>query len=164
MITQPRLKELLSYDPTTGHFTWLMGWSRTPAGSRAGTVTRNAYGYRYIMIPKRFYAAHQLAWLFMTGRWPTDEIDHINRQADDNRFVNLRECTRSQNQANIGLSKANKSGIKGVHKCTKSGRWRALIKINGRIRNLGFFDDLEEAAAAYREAAAELFGEFSHAA
>jgi HNH endonuclease len=91
---------------------------------------------------------------------PEIHVDHIDGNGLNNQRSNLRIATRAQNQHNRGLSRNNKSGRKGVHRHT-GGRWRAGIRVNRRQIDLGLFDDLEAAAAAYDAAALEYYGEFA---
>lgn len=90
-----------------------------------------------------------------------EEVDHRNGNPLDNRRENLRLATRSENGRNRRLSTASTSGYKGVSLHKRSGKWHAAIKINGRIKNLGYFDTPEQAYAAYCESALELHGEFA---
>lgn len=159
-LTQARLREVLSYDPETGVFTRLVATSnRVAVGSDAGTTRID--GYIQIHIDGRLYSAHRLAWLYMTGEWPSDKVDHINRRKFDNRWGNLREANTSQNACNSLVRIDNTSGVRGVSFCKTTNRWRALIVVNGKRRHLGRFDDIGSAAAAYAVAAREAFGEFA---
>lgn len=97
------------------------------------------------------YKAHRLAWFIHHGRWPAEEIDHINMVRDDNRLANLREASHNDNQHNRQRARAdNKLGILGVS--TYRGRFKAQIEINGENRYLGLFDTAEQAHTAYLEA------------
>lgn len=149
-VTDETLKALLHYDPQTGAFTWLAGQRR---GTSAGSG--QSKGYMQIVIGGRKYYAHRLAWLYMTGKWPGIQIDHINGNKGDNRFSNLREVTPAQNQHNTGANKLNQSGFKGVSKRKKYEGWEAQIRINGKRTYLGTFSSPEEASAAYQAAAVE---------
>lgn len=161
MLTHDRLTELLSYDPDSGRFVWLQSRSRTKAGSEAGSINRQD-GYRLINIDGQAYQAHRLAWFFVMRRWPAAEIDHVNGSKADNRLCNLREASRKENQRNVGLTRANTSGFKGVYwHPSGPGWWRASIRIDGHNRHLGLFPDRESAARAYQRAAVEAFGEFA---
>lgn len=153
------LRELLAYDPDTGIFTWKVDVARNvKAGSVAGSTV--GIGYRNIRIYRLAYRAHRLAWLFMTGKWPIDMIDHINGVRDDNRFANLREATCEQNRRNSGKHAASGSGFKGVS--WKEGRgWRAYIHVQGKQRHLGYFSTPGKAHAAYVAAAKKYHGEFA---
>ena len=148
ILTQERLKELLSYDPETGVFVRIKQTSsNAKIGDVAGTIKRD--GYRYIQIDRKQIGEHRLAWFYMTGAFPPDQIDHINRNKTDNRFVNLRTVTGSENQHNQGINRVNTSGYKGVsyQKCCK--KWYASIQFNNVQKNLGRFSTAEEASAAY---------------
>src|SRR4051812_10516942 len=122
MLTQERLKELLSYDPLTGVFLWLEDRGGKRAGDVAGCEKRV---YTLISVDDQIYRAHHLAWLYMTGEWPDPFVDHRDLNKHNNIWTNLREATKSQNQANIGLIKSNKSGFKGVSRY-RAGESRGL--------------------------------------
>jgi hypothetical protein len=160
-LTLDRLREVLSYDSDTGAFTWLKSRGRAGAGSVAGSIGR--IGYRYIHVDDRSYFAHRLAWLYTHGRWPDDEIDHVNGAYDDNRLANLREATHAENARNKRKPSTNRSGAKGVSR-HRTGRWQAFIGIGGEMNYLGLFDTVEAASAAYETAATSLFGRFKRAA
>ena len=98
MLTANRLHKVLSYAPTTGIFRWKMSASsRAPVGAIAGA--KNGRGYHQIRIGGRPYSASRLAWLYMTGKWPTSEISYINGKPSDTRWANLREATSLQNRS-----------------------------------------------------------------
>lgn len=162
-----RLRELLSYDNQTGFFTWLVA-KRSPCGSgavntgdRAGSFGNK--GYVYIGIDGVRYSAHRLAWLYMYDVWPAVEIDHRDRNPSNNAIDNLRLATRKQNNANIGASKNNKSGVKGVCFEKRRRKWRAVISVDGKQRHLGLFAKIDDARAAYVRAESEIYGQFCHA-
>jgi HNH endonuclease/AP2 domain len=117
-------------------------------------------GYRRITIKGRIYQAHQLAWLYMTGKWCSRVIDHRDGDPSNNRWANLRRATISQNNANRRIHRNNKCGFKGVVR-NHIGRWCAAIYKDGRRYHLGSFATPEEAHAAYVAAARKLFGEFA---
>jgi hypothetical protein len=145
----------ISYDPSTGALTWVAGLRR---GQTAGCLKND--GYRRVTIGGVNYAEHRLIWFLMTGEWPELQIDHRNGVRDDNRWVNLRQATASQNTANC-----RKRGpwLKG---CTRrrNGRFQAQIGVRGERSYLGTFDTEAEAHAAYLEAAKASFAEFARAA
>lgn len=164
-LTAMILRGLLSYDAETGAFTWLrrvddLGWSTRFAGTVAGSTT-SSHGYPAIRIGGTDYLAHRLVWLYSYGKWPERQIDHINGVRTDNRLSNLREASRHQNNQNVGLSKNNRSGVKGVSWDTKRGKWVAMITANGKQWSLGRFDEFKDAAAARRAAEFEHHGEFA---
>jgi hypothetical protein len=155
MLTQQRLKELFAYDPDTGILTRLVSTNRmAKAGTDAGTS--DGAGYLRISIDRRRYRAHRLAWLYVHGEFPSAEIDHINRVRSDNRLLNLRAATKSENQQNTTTKVNNISGVKGVHwsKCAK--KWQAEICVDGRSTYLGVYANLEAATAAYLTASASI--------
>ncbi len=156
-LTAERLKEHLSYDPLTGVFLWKPRRWRSAKGE-AGCL--NAKGYLVITIDNRQYSAHHLAWLYVFGEWPREELDHHDTNRSNNRISNLREAEPIENRANTRPRGA--SGFKGVRK--KSSRWEASIVHRGLYIYLGTFDTPELAAASYHSKAIELYGEFARAA
>jgi len=173
MITQSQLKELLYYDSDNGDFIWKKrdqskfanrcscnGWNSRYSGTVAGNITDR--GYRRIKIGFKLYKAHRLAFLYMTGKSPLNQTDHINGIRDDNKWDNLREATNAQNQANVGISASNTSGYKGVSWDKRAEKWRSRIQLNGITHHLGYFDTAEEAHHAYCRAADKYCGEFKN--
>ena len=87
------------------------------------------------------------------------EVDHINQNGVDNRRINLRIATATQNRQNTSKQKSNTSGYKGVMK--DKTKWRAMIRDNGRRIHLGMFDNKIDAAIAYNKAAIKYHKEFA---
>ena len=135
------LHRVVIYDPELGHFYW------RDTGER---ILRLRF-----RIGQRLYSAHRLAWLYMTGSWPTSHIDHINGDRRDNRFCNLREATPAENAQNKSLYSNNTSGYPGVHWDRKAQLWRAQIRVQGRRIHLGRFPTPDEAYRAYLKGKAE---------
>lgn len=158
-LTQEYLKSLLHYDPETGLFTRTKSINNQIKGVVAGYLKPD--GYVRIGINRNKYSSHRLAWFYFYGVWPK-EIDHINQNPSDNRICNLRECTHSQNLANVGLLSNNTSGLRGVYWQKQKERWRAQIKIKQKSFHLGLFTCKYEAARAYNEKALEFFGKFAY--
>jgi len=149
-VNQEELKELLHYNPGTGIFTWLV--NRT-GGVKAGDVPcYKSDGYIQISVNNKDYKAHRLAFFYMTGDWPKEQIDHKNHVRDDNRWVNLREATHQENQKNRTISKNNTSGVMGVCWNKKRKKWESNIWINGKQKHLGRFNDKFEAACSRKSA------------
>jgi hypothetical protein len=96
----------------------------------------------------------------MTGSWPVKKIDHRDTNRGNNRWLNLREATNSENGCNRAAPSSNTSGSKGVSWYSPRGKWRAAITVHGRQRCIGYFDKKEDAAAAYQKAAISHHGEF----
>lgn len=154
-----RMMADLDYDPETGHFIWKItsnahGGKIMP-GDIAGGRTQ---GYVQICRKGKCVRAHRLAYLFVNGEWPPEgmDIDHINGNREDNRWVNLRLATRSQNNNNGGIRADNKSGHRGVSFATREQKWDARIKVNGKLYLLGKFKDKEDAIAARKKAEKDL--------
>lgn len=154
-LTQKALRKTLYYNPETGVFTWLeTAECRRMRGKEAGCLCPD--GYISISFAGKARKAHRLAFLYMTGREPDAEVDHINRIKTDNRWTNLREAKRAENLQNLWVRTDNKSGYSGVcwHKST--GKWQATLGVNGRIRHLGIFNTIDDAVAARVAAKSEL--------
>tara|TARA_R110000822_G_scaffold281251_1_gene402945 strand:- start:3129 stop:3617 length:489 start_codon:yes stop_codon:yes gene_type:complete len=162
MITQERLHELLDYDPDTGVFVWRERRGAVKSGTTAGRIHHS--GYREISINNKKYLSHRLAWLYVYGAFPDDQIDHINGVKTDNRLVNLRESTNTQNAYNRGLMPNNSTGLKGVCFNKIRNRYQSQIVVNKKVIYLGTFSSPEEAHAAYCKAAEKLHGEFARMA
>lgn len=163
MLTVKELRDRLHYDPDTGEFTWVLSNRTDKIGKRAGTVLPVGY-IQFALCGHKQYA-HRLAWLYMTGSWPVDQLDHINGNKSDNRWCNLREATNAQNGANRGAQRNNRtSGLKGVFRDRRLRirPWVSYITRNRENYRLGRFDTAEEAHLAYRAAAARLHGDFAH--
>jgi len=118
-------------------------------GEQAGWI--HPTGYRRIEISGREYPVHRIVWLMVTGEWVT-ELDHINGDRLDNRIENLRPVTRQENLKNQKRSIANTSGVTGVYWDRETGKWRALIRIGGKVKTIGRFLSFEEAVMARKEA------------
>lgn len=157
LLTRARLLELLEYDPATGRFFWLVSQGTRSAGSEAGN--HRSDGYIYIKIDRVLYRKTRLIWLYVHGHWPINHIDHINGKTWDDRLINLRDATRSENLGNRKRNKNNTSGFKGVHR--RGNSFRAYINHNGTRFHLGCFSSAVEAHAVYCAKATELFGEFA---
>lgn len=153
MITQGRLKELLHYDPESGLLTSKTRRGRLAAGDVLGTI--NTDGYIQLGVDYKDYLAHRLAFLYMTGKWPADVVDHVNGVRNDNRWVNLRAVPVTTNVQNLRQATiVSSSGLLGAFKHRK--RWRSEIRTTAGRLNLGTFNTAEEAHAAYLAAKREL--------
>ena len=84
----------------------------------------------------------------MTGAMPAGDVDHINGNRADNRWCNLRDVSRTLNNQNQRRAqKDNETGLLGVS--PHRGRFKAQIRVNGKVRNLGLFDSPEVAHKVY---------------
>jgi hypothetical protein len=181
MITQKQIKELLHYNPETGIFTWLERtpymfessetrsqnskcniWNSRFAGKKAGNLSKTDQ-YIQISLFSKNYRAHFLAYLYMTGKHLKKDIDHVNGIRNDNRWINLRPATRSQNLQNAKIPKNNTSGYKSICFDKAKGKWLVRGNLNGKQIFLGYFDNLQDASKFYCEWAKKAFGKFFRA-
>ena len=155
-LTQERLKEVLDYNPETGVFVLRVDRGRTRAGMEAGCVRTD--GYITIMIDTKACLAHRLAWLFVYGYLPENNIDHINQNSGNNWIDNLREVSRQCNLRNTGNRTNNTSGVKGVSWHIHVKKYQVGITVNRQQIHLGYFKSLLEAAEARRQAEITYWG------
>ena len=147
-LTHEMVKESLDYNPDTGLFVWKRPNKVRKAGDIAGS--KAAHGYARVKIGQRHYLAHRLAWFWMTGAWPSGDIDHIDHNPSNNRIANLRDVTATENAQNqIRPQAGGTSGFLGVSFRKDRGRYKATITINGKYRCIGQFVRAEDAHAAY---------------
>lgn len=149
-LTAEYVREALSYDPDTGiltwkkrplhHFehraaqrTWNTRYSGTEAGSERGTKRLNQERYLGVRVCGVTYMAHRIIWLLLKGSFPASQIDHINNRRQDNRLVNLREATPSQNQHNSPLQRNNTTGVKGVYFDKRTEEWVGRVYLKRKI-------------------------------
>ena len=155
--TAEHLRSVLHYDHATGIFTRKVSTSNNvKVGDVAGCP--DGHGYLNIMVCSRKYKAHRLAWLYMYGEWPNDQIDHINRIRTDNRIANLREVSHKQNLQNAGKYSHNTSGHPGVCWNKRASKWQAQITHNQKDIFLGRFATIEEAIAARKAGELKYWG------
>jgi len=151
-LTQERLKEVLHYCPETGIFTWIKKLSkRIKIGVPAGCDDHR--GYLLIRIDGILHKSHRLAWLYVYGCFPVNDIDHIDNIRNHNWIKNLREATRSNNMQNQIKATANNKSTKllGSSFFKRDGNYRAQIQINKKNKHIGYFDTPEKAHQAYIE-------------
>ena len=168
-ITAELARQLLRYEPEAGKLFWVQRSREMFANQNAFTMWNTRYamkeafttvdgrGYRVGAIFDRLYRAHRVMSLIVTGEWPTDQIDHINGVRVDNRWINLRAVSNTENQRNQFRRTDNTSGVCGVHWRKDCQKWSADIKVDGRNKHLGCFNTIEE-AAAIRAAASSVYG------
>lgn len=150
MISQSELIGRLNYDPITGWFN---------SGSKlVGSYRKN--GYLSVVINRKSHLLHRLAFLFMTGAFPSNDVDHINGLRDDNRWCNLREATRSQNLKNR-TKNISKTLPKNIYQQTNSNKYRVRIKVDGIKIHGGYFIHLEDAVKKATEMRQQYFGEYA---
>lgn len=149
-LTAERLREVACYDRETGRMTWRVRKSqRCKPGDPIGSI--NDKGYLTTKIDGANHSVARLAWLYVTGKWPTEEVDHRDRNRTNNAWKNLRQVSRLQGNQNRGrLRKPARSGAMGVY--SNGSRFKAMIGVNGKYLNLGTFGTVAEASTAYQAA------------
>lgn len=157
-LKQERLKEKLEYDLNTGIFTWIVKHPGVKTGSSAGCKLNS--GAIQIMIDGKKFAAHKLAFLYVTGMWP-DEVDHINGNNSDNRWFNLRVCNHSQNLLNRKIDRRSSTGKKNVTVDPRTGKYRVVLSIDGKRKWIGSYDSLEMAELIAIESRIKYHGEYA---
>lgn len=159
LLSHSKLLEVLEYNTYTGDFTNKISGIRRVKGSKAGSLT--SLGYIRVTIDRKVFMAHRLAWFYCFEEWPTGIIDHIDGNKSNNILNNLRETTETLNKGNTQKQSNNTSGFKGVSFDKESGKFKASIRINRVLKNLGRYATAQEASLVYLQASRLHFGEFS---
>lgn len=140
-LTHERLREVLHYDPETGHFTW--------RGPRRGRGARNPHaggrregGYIVICIDGRNHRANRLAWFYVTGEWPRQDVDHGDGDPGNNRWTNLRDVPPAINSQNM----KRPTGIE--HRPDRPLPYRVRLTVDGKLKTVGSFKTEAEARGA----------------
>lgn len=157
IITQAYLRTLFRYED--GKLFWIVPKSQN---ARVGDeVGWEMDGYLCVEIDGRAYKVHCLIWILHYGEIPDGmEIDHRDTNRKNNRILNLRLATHTQNQRNSGKRKGTKSKYKGISWHKGQQKWNAVIQIDGKRIHIASFTDELEAHKAYCAVAAVAFGEF----
>jgi hypothetical protein len=146
MMDKDLVRRLFDYDPESGAFTHRIGGGRRKAGDLAGHIDR--LGYVIIGGAKKHYLAHRLAFMWMNGRWPESQVDHIDGNRSNNAWTNLRDVSPQGNNRNKRMHRNNKSGRIGVHWDKVNNKWVAHIFVWNKHHNLGRFSEFEDACRA----------------
>jgi hypothetical protein len=160
-LTATMLRSILRYDRKSGYFTWLKVLPNTTTvavGSRAGGLHKST-GYWIIKIDGVRYSASRLAVLYVTGKWPKQQVDHKDLDRANNKWRNLRDATNQTNQLNTAARKNNKLHYKNIVR--RRQRFHARITVKGVRVHLGYFGTIQEAAAAHARAAYKHHGQFA---
>jgi hypothetical protein len=155
-LTQQTLKTLFTYDGTN------LRWkaprvNSVKVGDRFGYVDSSSDGYIRGKIFDQMQREHRLVWLFVTGSWPQDQLDHIDGNPTNNAITNLREVSTTENQKNKSLRVDNTSGVPGVFWYTRLRKWQATIGVNNQRIVLGRYENWFDAVCA-RKSAEVLYG------
>lgn len=154
------LRKYLHYDPESGDLTWIKSSSRRVAPGRK-VARYNSNGYSRLRFQGCELMAHRVAFALYHGRWPTNQIDHIDGNPSNNRISNLREATHAENARNRKVQSSNVSGVSGVRWLKATRKWRAQIGGTKNRKHLGLFDNLADAAEARRQAEQAYYGDFA---
>ena len=146
LLTHVDLLKYVSYNPETGIFTR----NHHRKGRKIGEVVgfTNVKGYVIININDRAYRAHRLAWFYVTGSWPVDQIDHKDTIKHHNWFDNLREADNNLNQKNkikARIDNQSSSNMTGVSFLKANQKWRVKLVINGKMTHIGLYTTQAEA-------------------
>jgi len=148
MTIERHLRQVLRYEPDTGILFWTDKAHKSVKNKQAGTPDHR--GYVIVRFMGKAYKAHRLAWLLIHGEWPSQMIDHIDGNASNNIWSNLRDVSNQINQCNRHKARADsKSGLVGASPFRN--KWKAQIKRGGVIKYLGLFDTAQEAHEAYKK-------------
>jgi len=177
-ITAEFVRAILDYDPETGVLTWKRrgpdsfvsgnrqsaehkcnAWNAKFEGRICGCV--NSIGYWQVTIHNKHYLGHRIAWLWIEGSWPKDEIDHADMNSVNNRWSNLREATRAENGWNKKKKGGSGSALKGACFDRARSLWTARGRREGKTICLGRFKTEREAHEAYLEFADKNYGIFA---
>ena len=153
-VTQEELKKKLIYYPEEGYFIW------SKLGNVAGWTRKD--GYSFIRLNNKLYRTHRLAWLYMYGSFPKNEIDHIDGNPNNNRINNLRLSNSTQNKCNTRLRKDSTSGAKGIHWYKAYEKWQVKLTYNKKTINLGYFKDFFEACCVVASERNKIHKEFAN--
>lgn len=147
-MTDEDLHKLLRYDSVEGKIYPRYKYTRNVMVDKPlGTCVR----YCSIIVRRKRFYAHRLAWFLYHKRWPEYTIDHINGDKLDNRITNLRDIKKEDQRLNQPISKNNKSGVLGVSWCKEREKWRSTANYKGKHYNLGRFTTKEAAILAREE-------------
>jgi len=160
------LKKYIKYDPDTGQMFRILRLSKTQTEHTCNQLVKgsNNRGYKWLRLHGLMFLAHRLAWFYMIGEHPVDEIDHINGDRQDNRWCNLRQVTPFENSRNQGNRQDNTSGCRGVTFHKHSGKWVARISHKGIRYDLGYFSNIDAAINVRKQAEIDFKYHPNHAA
>lgn len=170
------LRECFGYDPDTGVLTWRErplshfptdafcdAFNRRWAGRSAGAVARQKYGSVRVLVKVNCasFQCARLVWTLQTGKTVFGVIDHIDGDATNNRWANLREVTTTQNGQNRTHKSKSEGGFVGVNLCRRTGKWRAGVTLNKKFVWLGHYEKHSDAVDKVMSFKREHFGEFA---
>lgn len=153
--------QFLFHDEKSGEVRWKVKRKNGNPGTRAGRI--DSYGYLVVGLGNKQYKAHRIAWLLNFGEWPNQAIDHIDGDKTNNRISNLRLANPSENMFNHKVSRANKSGVKGVCWNKRAKKWKASLRIGrGERLHIGYFNEISVASIALNKEREKYHGEYAN--
>ena len=148
-VTYEELISIFDYNKETGELRLKKSTARrNKPGDLVGGI--NSRGYHKVKIKYKTHQTSHVCWCLATGSWPKNQIDHINGNQSDNRFINLREASCAENQQNRKMPSTNKIGLIGASKF--NGKYKAQITHDGVHHYLGLYGTAEDAHLAYCKA------------
>lgn len=145
-VSQEYLKTVLNYNKDTGLFNYLKSF-KNQYSNRKSSGGKTTNGYVFLVVDKKRYLAHRLAWLYEYGVWPANQIDHINGIRSDNRIENLRDTTQRENTQNFKCHRDGKlPGVRFKQGLKKP--YQSSFELNGKKIHCGYFFTEEEAYIA----------------
>lgn len=137
-------------------------WNSRYGGKPAGCIRPD--GYVRVKFNRKAYYAHVIVFEMFFGEVPKGfDIDHVDRNKSNNRPMNLRLASRSENKFNAPAYVTNKLGVRGVSYHKRVGKFAAGIRVDGKSIHIGYFDDVESANIAYSRYASRVRGVFANA-
>lgn len=166
-LTQSEIRKYLTYNQFTGEMFWnkltpndfkhtirpkqfCNAWNTKYANKKAGCKHESSPGYFYevLRFKQKNYKLHTIAWIYVTGKYPKYQIDHIDCNACNNKFSNLRDIPQPKNMLNTSLRSNNTSTVKGVSWCKERNKWEAYITVDKKKINLGRHTNFDDAVLA----------------
>ncbi len=149
----PAILAAFSYNPESG----VLFKYGMPVG-----CPNDGRGYLRVTFKGTALYVHRIIFVIINGCWPR-YVDHVDLDKRNNKFINLRECSKTENQGNRIKRSDNKSGHKGIHWDDDRQRWRVQVKKNG-VLHMKRFVILSDAIEFHRQKSLELYGEFARVA
>lgn len=157
------LRSLFTYEPDTGLLRWKINRAQMKIGDPAG-AKRGETGYLQVSIDQKLYRVHLVIWKIVTGEEPPNFIDHEDTIKNNNKWGNLRDATKSQNQANIGLISTNTTGAKCVFWYKAYQKWAVQCWKDGKAHFGGYHTEFNVARGVAENLLKKLHGEFARTA
>lgn len=156
-VTQKQIFELFVYH-SDGYLLWAVNRKRARIGNKVGTV--HPCGYLRTRVNGKLELNHRLIYMLHHG-FVSMFIDHIDGNKLNNKIENLRLASNVENQQNAKLKVTNTSGFKNVSFCPQTKKWAVKIRVCGKNKTIGRYEDVELANLVAQESRAKYHGEFA---